>query len=150
MPAAEGRGEGAGQKGTIKTTEGWLGKRVWKWAIIVSVMVCLSFLIALVYFPSINLGPRIGSRASCMGNLKQIGLALALYADNYQGRFPPEVGAKGLDYLLRTGLVDETNGVRMFHCDKDRRKLTETLEKHGLKRMSYRFEYEGAKTVINI
>jgi D-glycero-alpha-D-manno-heptose-7-phosphate kinase len=41
-------------------------------------------------------------------------------------------------------------GFFMFHCSKDRRTLTEALEKRGLKRMSYRFEYEGAKTVIDI
>jgi len=41
-------------------------------------------------------------------------------------------------------------GFFMFHCDSDRRRLTEALEGHGLKRMHFRLEYEGSKTVVHI
>lgn len=41
-------------------------------------------------------------------------------------------------------------GFFMFHCLSDRTKLTETLQKHGLRRLDYRFEYEGSKVMIDL
>jgi D-glycero-alpha-D-manno-heptose-7-phosphate kinase len=41
-------------------------------------------------------------------------------------------------------------GFFMFHCNANRAKLTEVLESRGLRRMNYRLEYEGSKTVIDI
>ena len=41
-------------------------------------------------------------------------------------------------------------GFFMFHCSSNRTKFTETLEEHGLRRMSYTFEYEGSKTIIDV
>ena len=41
-------------------------------------------------------------------------------------------------------------GFFMFHCNSNRTKLTETLLKHGLKRLDFRFEYEGSKMVIDL
>lgn len=41
-------------------------------------------------------------------------------------------------------------GFFMFHCSSNRTKLTEVLEGHGLRRMTYRLEYEGSKTVVDI
>jgi len=41
-------------------------------------------------------------------------------------------------------------GFFMFHCGSNRVKFTEALEEHGLRRMNYRLEYEGSKTIIDI
>lgn len=40
-------------------------------------------------------------RISCASNIKQIGLALKLYAMDYSDSFPPENGAAGLEYLRK-------------------------------------------------
>ena len=41
-------------------------------------------------------------RKACMNNIKQIGVALQMYANVFEGKFPKPDGAKGLD-LLRSG-----------------------------------------------
>lgn len=40
-------------------------------------------------------------RITCAGNIKQIGLALKLYAMDYSDSFPPANGAAGLEYLRK-------------------------------------------------
>jgi len=72
----------------------------------------------------------------------------------------PETSSPEIDAIYELAIKNGATGGKimgaggggffMFHCDTDRRKLTEVLEKHGLRRMSYRFEYEGSKTVFNI
>jgi len=50
----------------------------------------------------------------CVGNLKQIGIALHMYAGDYSGFFPPEDGAKGLELLRELGYLETLN---MYQCD---------------------------------
>ncbi len=41
-------------------------------------------------------------------------------------------------------------GFFMFYCKDGKHQLTQVMERAGLKRMRYRFDFEGAKTVANI
>ena len=50
-------------------------------------------------------------KAVCMGNLKQIGMAMSLYAGDYDDHFPPT-----LDVLLPRYVKDEL----LLHCPSDR------------------------------
>src|SRR5438309_717350 len=73
-----------------------------------------------VYFakPPIREMPMLGgprSRARCASNLKQIGIGLAMYAENYHGQLPPENGAKGLNYIYPTFMTS----AKIFHCGND-------------------------------
>ena len=54
-------------------------------------------------------------RVDCLINLKQIGLALAMYADDNHGLLPPEKGAKGLNYIYPKYVTTP----KVFHCPKD-------------------------------
>ena len=46
-------------------------------------------------------------RVSCASNIKQIHLALKQYAQDYSGKFPPENGAAGLEYLRKYDYLTE-------------------------------------------
>jgi prepilin-type processing-associated H-X9-DG protein len=88
--------------------------------LVLVVLACI--VIPVIYFmamPQITSPGRRADRAQCLSNLKQIGLALALYADDYQGHLPPQNGVKGLDFLLRPDILNETNVPDFFHCPKD-------------------------------
>ncbi|HCE43786.1 MAG TPA: hypothetical protein DET40_09580 [Lentisphaeria bacterium] len=45
-------------------------------------------------------------RKSCMSNMKQIGVALQMYANVFEGKFPEAGGAKGLDKLRSGGFLE--------------------------------------------
>ena len=60
--------------------------------------------------------------AACCGGLKQVGLALRMYAQDNDGWFPPEDGAAGLNELLRQGCLTDAS---LYVCPGDsRQKLT--------------------------
>ncbi|HBC87388.1 MAG TPA: hypothetical protein DCZ94_10570 [Lentisphaeria bacterium] len=52
-------------------------------------------------------------RISCLGNLKQVGLALRMYSQEYKGEYPPYNGARGLE-MLRSG--DYLENMWMYTC----------------------------------
>ena len=79
--------------------------------------------LALVHFLSRqSAGPprSAARRPNCLSHLRQIGLALAMYADAHHRHLPPEKNAKGLDYLLRENLKTP----RVFVCTADAKRRT--------------------------
>lgn len=93
------------------------------------------------------------------GNLKEFGRLLNEHWKTKKAITPntttPEIDAI-YELAMKNGATGGKimgaggGGFFMFHCDSDRRRLTEVLEKHGLRRMSFKLEYEGSKTVIDI
>lgn len=93
------------------------------------------------------------------GNLKEFG---SLLNEHWKTKklMTPKTTTPEIDAIYELAMKNGATGGKimgaggggffMFHCDSDRRKLTEVLETHGLKRMKFRLEYEGSKTVINI
>ena len=79
--------------------------------ILLSILSALGFAMIL---PALNSSGKRPPRADCASNLRQIGFALANYADDYQGQLPPERGARGLDHLR-----EFVNSPKVFHCPKD-------------------------------
>jgi len=60
------------------------------------------FLMGVTFATSHPVG-RVGLEISCRSNLKRIGIALRMYASEYDGFFPPEDGVAGLNRLLNKG-----------------------------------------------
>ena len=60
---------------------------------------------AAMFLPALSMARESARRISCVNNLKQIGLALRMYSDIYDGHFPPYDGAKGLDLLRSEGFI---------------------------------------------
>jgi D-glycero-alpha-D-manno-heptose-7-phosphate kinase len=93
------------------------------------------------------------------GNLKEFGRLLDDHWKTKKAMAPrattSEIDAI-YDFAMKNGATGGKimgaggGGFFMFHCDKDRRNLTQLLEQHGLRRMNFRTEFEGAKTVIDI
>jgi prepilin-type N-terminal cleavage/methylation domain-containing protein len=70
-----------------------------------------------LFLPVLSTAKRQAKSVHCRGNLRQIGLALRLYADDQEGRLPKITAFTGAQLKnVLTGLSSET-----FHCREDKR-----------------------------
>jgi D-glycero-alpha-D-manno-heptose-7-phosphate kinase len=93
------------------------------------------------------------------GNLKEFGRLLNEHW-KVKKQMAPNASTPEIDSIYDLALKNGATGGKimgaggggffMLHCSSGRGKLTEVLESHGLRRMNYRLEYEGSKTVIDI
>ena len=89
------------------------------------VVIAIIGILAAMLLPALNQAREKARRANCLSNLKQIGLGIAMYADNYNGRVPldnnatPNLGSS-LNLLSNT-----ITSAKIFTCPSDSsRKLT--------------------------
>src|SRR5713226_3345477 len=86
--------------------------------------VCAAVFVIMVLFAIIL--PQLGKprekarRADCSNNLKQIGLAMQMYANQYGGRFPMDSAHPTLVGSLQL-LSNFTHGADIFYCPSNRR-----------------------------
>ena len=52
------------------------------------VVIAIIGILAAMLLPALNMAREKARRANCLNNLKQIGLGIAMYADNYNSRMP--------------------------------------------------------------
>jgi prepilin-type N-terminal cleavage/methylation domain-containing protein/prepilin-type processing-associated H-X9-DG protein len=57
------------------------------------VVIAIIGILAAMLLPALNQAREKARRANCLSNLKQIGLGIAMYADNYNGRVPLDSGS---------------------------------------------------------
>ena len=89
-------------------------------SLVVVAAVCVVVATALP-FTSPRLQPEGGSpRERCLSNLKQLGLAVAMYADQNQGRCPMDSANPTLVGSMRL-LSNVLMSVKVFHCPEDHR-----------------------------
>jgi prepilin-type N-terminal cleavage/methylation domain-containing protein/prepilin-type processing-associated H-X9-DG protein len=89
------------------------------------VVIAIIGILAAMLLPALNQAREKARRANCLSNLKQIGLGIAMYADNYNGRVPldnlstPNIGAS---FNLLSNTI---TSAKIFTCPSDSsRKLT--------------------------
>jgi|GEM_PF-6342173 len=54
----------------------------------IALLVRILGVLAALLFPGLNAARAVAKRAQCVSNRRQIGLAVAMYQDEYQGAFP--------------------------------------------------------------
>ena len=80
------------------------------------VIVILGLLAALL-FPALAMAMETANRTSCANNLRQLGLALRLYANHNEGRYPIEGLCGNPQQVLVTSLVPDCLGTMdVFYC----------------------------------
>jgi D-glycero-alpha-D-manno-heptose-7-phosphate kinase len=93
------------------------------------------------------------------GDLQEFGRLLHEHW-NVKKKMAPNASTPEFDAIYELALKNGATGGKimgaggggffMFHCNSNRAKLTEALEAHGLRRMSYRLSHEGSKAIIDI
>jgi len=92
------------------------------------VVIAIIGILAAMLLPALNQAREKARRANCLSNLKQIGLGIAMYADNYNGRVPNDAATPC--YCTQSGasfnlLSNTITSAKIFTCPSDSsRKLT--------------------------
>ena len=113
------------------------------------VVIAIIGILAAMLLPALNQAREKARRANCLSNLKQIGLGIAMYADNYNGRIPLDSttgtpnGNIGSSFNLLSNTV---TSAKIFTCPSDSAKqvtanypLDTTTGATGHKNISYAY-----------
>src|SRR5205823_9010847 len=75
-------------------------------------------ILAAMLLPALNQAREKARRANCLSNLKQIGLGIAMYADNYNGRMPMDNATATLTGSFNL-LSNVITSAKVFACPSD-------------------------------
>jgi prepilin-type N-terminal cleavage/methylation domain-containing protein/prepilin-type processing-associated H-X9-DG protein len=93
------------------------------------VTIAIIGLLAGLLLPLLGKSRRAAYTASCLNNLRQIGLAIQMYANDNSGRMPALQNRASITNLvsaLDTSLLTRESGTKVFRCPADDKQLYET------------------------
>ena len=83
------------------------------------VVIAIIGILAAMLLPALSMAREKARRANCINNLKQIGLGIAIYADNYNSRMPQDLTINPTlagSYSLLSNVISST---KVFVCPSD-------------------------------
>ncbi len=83
------------------------------------VVIAIIGILAAMLLPALTMAREKGRRASCLSNLRQIGLGIAMYADGYNGRMPQDLASNPTlagSYNLLSNVITSS---KIFTCPSD-------------------------------
>ena len=111
---------------------------------LVELLVVMAIMAALagLLLPVLGRAREKGRRTVCMANLKQIGLAIHMYAEDYYERFPgngvEDTGSSEMGLLFPRYI----NAPAVWDCPGDKKTAFATISNHTLANSSYAYDDE--------
>lgn len=124
------------------------------------VVVAIIGILAAILLPALARAREAARRKSCASNLKQLGVAMAMYTDEHNGSFPPKASRVRSFMVSYASLFPEyLSDVRVLACPSDSRRVDDELlaiqqdlslsptERDDLLSVSYSYIYLGYVTL---
>ena len=83
------------------------------------VVIAIIGILAAMLLPALNQAREKARRANCLSNLKQLGLGIAMYADNYNGRVPLDNASAANIGACFNLLSNVVTSPKIFACPSD-------------------------------
>jgi prepilin-type N-terminal cleavage/methylation domain-containing protein/prepilin-type processing-associated H-X9-DG protein len=91
------------------------------------VVIAIIGILAAMLLPALNQAREKARRANCLSNLKQLGLGIAMYADNYTSRVPSDsISAPNIGNCFNL-LSNVVTSAKIFACPSDGTKKLTTI-----------------------
>ena len=104
------------------------------------VVIAIIGILAAMLLPALNAAREKARRANCLSNLKQVGVSIAMYADNYNGRVPWSGDLALQPPTTSFNLMSNVLGsAKIFACPSSRESSSPTWPLGGSTNVSYSY-----------
>jgi len=105
------------------------------------VVIAIIAILASILFPVFARAREKARQTACLSNMKQIGLSLQMYAQDYDETYPRYQFGAGPDYFWRDGILPYVKNSQLFTCPS--RRTTGWNGTYGASSSSYGFNCSG-------